>query len=423
MSSRAGSNGRESAAAALARRGWTVRKILVLVAAILACSSPALPQGRLQPDWVGTWAMAPVQGDERAVAPAGTLRQIVHTSVAGSAVRIHLSNLFGDQPLRVENVHVALRSTGSAIVPGSDRQLRFNGRKSVVIPAGAAVTTDPIEFQLPALSDLAISMYLPKASGRITFHGSTHETSYAAAGNVSGEQDLIPTRTTESCYFLTNVDVRGKDLRGTIVAFGASITEGYKATDDTNQQWPSVLAHRLADAGIRAGVLNEGISGNRLLVDGAGESAEKRFTRDVLDQPGVRWVIFADDPINDLGSTRPAPSAGQLIEATKRLIAAAHQRHVQFFCSTLTPFEGANYWGPEEEVSRQQFNAFIVSSKSGCDAVIDQDRASHDPDHPSRFLPAYDSGDHLHPNDAGHRAIADAIDLRLFQSGEQSSRH
>jgi lysophospholipase L1-like esterase len=423
MSSRAGSKGRGSAAHALTRRGSIGRKMLVLVAVILACSVSALPQGRLHPDWVGTWAMAPVRGDERASIPAGTLRQIVHTSVAGSAVRIHLSNLFGDQPLRVENVHLALRSTGSAVVPGSDRELRFNGRKSVAIPPGAAVTTDPIAFQLPALSDLAVSMYLPKASGRITFHGSTHETSYAAAGNVSGDQDLIPTRTTESCYFLTNVDVRGKDLRGTIVAFGASITEGYKATDDTSQQWPSVLAHRLADAGIRAGVLNEGISGNRLLVDGAGESAEKRFTRDVLDQPGVRWVIFADDPINDLGSTRPAPSAGQLIEATKRLITAAHQRHVQFFCSTLTPFEGANYWSPEEEISREQFNAYIVSRQSGCDAVIDQDRASHDPDHPSRFLPAYDSGDHLHPNDAGHRAIADAIELRLFQSGERSSRH
>jgi lysophospholipase L1-like esterase len=367
--------------------------------------------------------MAPMRGDGQAAIAAGTLRQIVHTSVAGAEVRIRVSNLFGDRPLRIEDVHLALRRSGSAIVDGSDRQLSFNGRRSVVIPAGSAVTSDPIGFRLPALSDVAISMYLPTATGRVTFHGSTHQTGYVAAGDVSGSSELTDARTTKSCYFLTNIDVLAEDVRGAVVAFGASITEGYNATDDTDRQWPSVLARRLADAGIRVGVLNEGISGNRLLADGAGESAEKRFARDVLDQPGVQWVIFADDPINDLGSTKPAPTASQLIEATKRLIAAAHQRHVRFFCSTLTPFEGANYWSPDEEASREQFNAFLASGQSGCDAVIDQDRASHDPDHPARYLPAYDSGDHLHPNDAGHRAIGDAIDFGLFRDVDQSGRN
>jgi lysophospholipase L1-like esterase len=367
--------------------------------------------------------MAPVQGNERTNLAPGTLRQIVHSSVAGSEVRIHLSNLFGDRPLQIQDVHLALRSTGSAIAPGSDRQLNFHGRNSIVIPPGAAVTSDPIAFSLPALSDVAISMYLPQATGPVTLHSSTHQTSYLAAGDVSGSRDLTNARATKSCYFLTNVDVQGSEVRGAVVAFGASITEGYKATDDTDQQWPSVLAKRLVDAGIPVGVLNEGISGNRLLVDGAGESAEKRFAPDVLDQPGVRWVIFADDPINDLGSTRPAPAASQLIKTTRRLITAAHAHHVQFFCSTLTPFEGANYWSSGEEVSREQFNAFVISSGSGCDAVIDQERATHDPDHRTRFLPAYDSGDHLHPNDAGHRAIGDAIDLRLFQSTARPGSH
>lgn len=402
--------------------GALMRKAILLAVAFLTLF-PAIARPAPAVGWVGTWATAPVAGNEETNLAPGTLRQIVHSSVAGSAVRIRLSNLFGDRALQIEDVHLALRKAGSAIVAASDRPLRFHGQRSIVIPAGAAITSDPIAFSLPALSDLAISMYVPKATGPVTFHPSAHQTSYLAAGDVSGSRELTNARTTKSCYFLTNVDVEGQALRGVVVAFGASITEGYKATDDTNQQWPSVLARRLVDAGVRAGVLNEAISGNRLLVDGAGQSAARRFARDVLDQPGVRWVIFADDPINDLGSTRPPPTASQLVAATKQIIAAAHQHHVRFFCSTLTPFEGADYWTPEEEVSREQFNAFVTSSGSGCDAVIDQDRATHDPDHPSRFLPAYDSGDHLHPNDAGLRAIADAVDLSLFQDGDQPTDH
>jgi lysophospholipase L1-like esterase len=363
--------------------------------------------------------MAPVQGREPANITPGTLRQIVHTSVGGSEVRIRLSNLFGDQPLFIEDVHLALRSAGSAIVAESDRQLRFGGRAFVVIPPGQSITSDPIAFAVPALSDLAVSMYLPKEIDSVTFHATTHQTSYLADGDLNASTDLPNARTTKGGYFLTNVDVQATGLQGAVVALGASITEGYKARDDTGAQWPSVLARRLAGAGIPIGVLNEGISGNRLLVDGAGQSAEKRFTRDVLDQPGVRWVIFADDPINDLGSTRPLPTASQLIHATSRLIAAAHRHHVQFFCSTLTPYEGANYWSPAEEVSREQFNAFVTSRTSGCDAVIDQDRATHDPDRPTRFLPAFDSGDHLHPNDAGHQAIGDSINLGLFENVHQ----
>jgi alpha-L-fucosidase 2 len=162
------------------------------------------------------------------------------------------------------------------------------------------------------------------------------------------------------------------------------------------------------------GVLNEGISGNRLLVDGAGPSAENRFERDVLNQPGVRWVIFSDDPLNDLGSTRPGPPGASLIATTERLIERAHAKHIQFFCSTLTPYQGANYWRPEDEIAREQFNAFVRDRRSGCDGVVDQDAATHDPARPARFLPPYDSGDHLHPNDAGHKAIGDAVDLSLF---------
>jgi lysophospholipase L1-like esterase len=356
-----------------------------------------------------------MQGNSQTTFTNETLRQIVHTSIGGSRVRIRISNLFGTQPLRVEDVHVALRSSHSSVVAGSDRQLRFGGRRAVTIPPGETAISDPIRFDLSPLADVAISFYLPRTSGDPTLHPLAHQTSYIAAGDVSGDFDLPDARKITSYYFLTNLDVSGKHLLGAVVTLGASITEGYKTTDGANRQWPSVLAGRLVKAGVKIGVLNEGISGNRLLVAGAGASAVSRFERDVLNQPGVRWVIFSDDPINDLGSTSPPPSGGELIAATKHLIAEAHQRHILFFCSTLTPFEGANYWTPQEEISWEQFNAFVRSNKSGCDAVVDEDTATHDPEHPERFLPAYDSGDHLHPNDAGHRAIANAVNLSIFR--------
>jgi lysophospholipase L1-like esterase len=214
---------------------------------------------------------------------------------------------------------------------------------------------------------------------------------------------------------VTGVDVHGQDIRGSVVTLGASITEGAGSTHGTNRSWPSVLAARLAAERLYIAVLNQGISGNRLLADGAGPSALSRFDRDVLAQPNVRWVIFSDDPINDLGSTHPAPTADELIAGMRQLIARAHEKHIRFLCSTLTPYEGANYWTPSGEVAREQVNAFVRSGKSGCDAVIDQDTATHDPAHPTRYLPLYDSGDHLHPNDAGHRVIAADIDLRIFQ--------
>jgi len=218
-----------------------------------------------------------------------------------------------------------------------------------------------------------------------------------------------------SSNLLPGVDVHGHDVRGLLVTLGASITEGAGSTPGTNRSWPSVLAARLADEGSNIAVLNEGISGNRLLVDGAGPSALSRFDRDVLGQPGVRWVIFSDDPINDVGSTHPPPTADALIAGIERLIARAHEKNIQFFCSTLTPYEGANYWTASGEAVREQVNAFLRRGKNGCDAVIDQDTATHDPVHPTRYLPLYDSGDHLHPNDAGHRAIANDIDLRVFR--------
>jgi lysophospholipase L1-like esterase len=222
-------------------------------------------------------------------------------------------------------------------------------------------------------------------------------------------------KTSKSVYFLAGLDVEEPSVRGTVVTLGASITEGYNATEDTDRRWPDQLALRFVGQGVSIGVLNLGISGNRLLADGSGESAENRFERDVLQQPNVRWVIFSDDPINDLGG-RPSPSAGALIAALQRLIARAHESKIRFICSTLTPFEGARAWTPVEETERQKINSFIRGESSGCDGIVDQDAATHDPAHPTRYLAAYDIGDHLHPNDAGHKAIANSIDLKMFRA-------
>lgn len=384
--------------------------LVVAFASVVPARSQSTP-------WVGTWASAPMRGAAGKSLAGTTVRQIVHTSVAGDRLRIQISNLFGDRPLRVEDVHVAFHGAGKSILASSDRQVRFGGRTFVVIPPGTAVHSDALAMKTPALVDLAISFYLPSQAGPTTIHPSAHQTNYIAPGDVSAQPDLHDPERIGSIYFLTNVDVKAKGIRGSVVTLGASITEGYSAADGGNHRWPDVLADRLAKAGMKIGVLNEGISGNRLLADGAGPNASDRFERDVLDQPGVRWVIFSDDPINDLGSTRPAPPASALIAATQRIIAKAHAKHVRFFCSTLTSYQGANYWRAEDEAAREQFNAFVRSDQSGCDGVVDQDTATHDPAMPTWFVSAFDSGDHLHPNDAGHKAIGDIVDLSLFSDG------
>jgi lysophospholipase L1-like esterase len=365
-------------------------------------------------NWTGTWAIALMQGNSGKAFTDQTLRQIVRVSVGGKRVRLKISNLFGSQPLRVEGVHIALRRSGSSIIASSDHQLRFYGNTTLVIPAGGSVFSDPVPFDIPALSELAVSMYLPGTVGPMTFHGSAHQISYVQAGDVSGAQQMKNAGTSESVYFLAGLDVEGPALPGSVATLGASITEGYTVADNTDHRWADQLARRLSREGLSIGVLNMGISGNRLLINGAGESAENRFERDVLQQPNVHWVIFSDDPINDL-SSQPSPSGEALIAALQRLIVRSHERNIRFICSTLTPFEGARAWTSAEERERQKVNNFIRSEASGCDGIVDQDTATHDPAHPTRYLAAYDSGDHLHPNDAGHKAIANSIDLTIFR--------
>jgi len=399
---------------------WLAQARLVATLATLLFGIFSTPAGgeNYALTWTGTWATSPMRNDAANGFARQTLRQIVHTSLGGDKARIHISNLFGNEPLTVADVHIALRSTGSSIIAATDSKIQFTGLSSVTVPPGTEAVSDPVDLSIPHLADVAVSFYLPNTTLPATYHPSGFQTNYLAEGDVSGSANIAPVKTVQSYYFLVNLDVQSEAAHGSVVALGASITDGYSSSADANRRWPNDLAKRLLDSRIEIGVLNQGISGNRLLAAGAGDNAETRFDRDALSQPGVRWVIFSDDPINDLGSTAPPPTAGQLIEGIERLIARAQRRQIKFVCSTLTPYQGAAYWTPAGEAAREQINVFILSKASGCDAVIDQDAAIHDPRHPAQFLPAYDSGDHLHPNDAGLQAIADAADLSWFVHSE-----
>jgi len=393
----------------------TLRFAFMLAFACAACGGEgdfsSESSQALAPTWTGTWAASPQSSGT--TFNGQTLRQIVHTSIAGSAARIQLSNVFGNQPVQIRDVHIAQRTSGSSIATNTDRVVTFGGQSQTTIAAGGLAVSDSIDFAVAALSDVAVSIYLPQPTGPATTHQQGTQTNYIASGDVSGNATLSGAGTTGSYFFLVNLDVQNAASSGAVATLGASITDGVASSQDANRRWPNDLAVRLVNAGVVVGVLNQGISGNRLLADGAGQSASNRFARDVLAQPGVRWVIFSDDPINDLGSGNP-PSGAQLIAALTPLIDRAHQAGIKFLCSTLTPFQGSGGWSAQGEISRGQVNAFIRGATSGCDGVVDQDVATHDPANPTRYLPAYDAGDHLHPNEAGLQAIANAVNLSFF---------
>jgi lysophospholipase L1-like esterase len=390
----------------------TKRVRLAVCAAVLAAPVTTPTPATAAAPWTGTWAAAQLSNND--TFNQQTLRQIVHTSIGGSVARVRLSNTFGTQPLNLGDVHIAQRASGSSISTGTDRKVTFGGAASVGIPAGGSAVSDPISFPVTALSDVAVSVYLPQTAGPATLHQDARQTNYVAAGDVSGNASLPGAREMGSNYFLAGLDVQSDAAQGAVVTLGASLTDGVASSPNANRRWPDDLAKRLADSGRTVGVLNAGISGNRLLQDGTGPSALERFDRDVLSQPNVRWVIFSDDPINDVGSTNPRPTGAQLVTGIKQLISLAHGKNIKFLCSTLIPFEGASYWSREGETARAAVNAFIRGSGSGCDGIVDQDSATHDPVSPTKFLPAYDSGDHLHPNTAGLQAIADAVSLSFF---------
>lgn len=400
-----------------------------LALALALPGQPAQAQNWSQERWTGTWGTAPAGPPLPANVQTftdQTLRLIVHTSIGGNRVRIRVSNEFGSTPLRIGAARIGVRGAGSDVATGTDRALTFSGNTSITIPAGAPALSDPVELNVPALGDLAISLYLPGTVQASTIHNTALQTNYVSLpGDFTAAATLPTQRTITNWPFLTEVDV---DSTGpAIVAMGDSITDGTRSTVDTNNRWPDWLARRLQTVrdpvqglNARLGVVNRGISGNRLLADSpnllAGRSILERFDRDVLATAGVRYLTLMIG-INDIGnSPNENPiSPAELIAGYRQVIARAHAKGIAIFGATLTPFEGAGYYSPQKEVVRQAVNNWIRSSDE-FDGVIDFDLATRDPARPSRFLPAYDSGDHLHPSDLGYQAMGNAVPLTLFRS-------
>jgi len=380
--------------------------------------------------WVATWGASPVAPLPANTTNTGftnqTVRLIVHTSLGGNEVRVRLSNAFGTESLAIGAAHVALRSMNAGIVSGTDRALTFSGSNSVTIPPGALLVSDSVKLDVPALADLAVSVYLPGPTGQATWHAAAFSTNYISkAGDFTGAADLPVDHTVTSWFYLTDVEVKSSKDTLAIVTFGDSITDGTRSTLDTNHRWPNLLAERLAEHHIKMSVVDEGIAGNRVLHDFVGPNALARFDRDVLAQPGVGYVtvLLGINDIGDIGrlpavaqpGRGPQPvSAEEIIAGHRQMITRAHEHGLKVLGCTLTPFEGAAYFSPEGETKRQAVNKFIRTG-GAYDGVIDFDAVVRDPAHPERFLAMYDSGDHLHPNDAGYKAMADAIDLSLFK--------
>lgn len=377
--------------------------------------------------WVGSWTSAPDAAGP--ALPAQTIRQVIRTSVGGTHVRVRLSNLFGSTPLNIGAAHIGVCAGSAAIRPSSGHVLRFQGAGSVTIAPGASVLSDAAPMDVEALQELAVSLYLPEGSGPSTIHGAALQTAYIAPGQDHTGTTAFPAGPTDdSRYFLTDVEVSSAGTPRAIVVVGDSIADGIGSTEEANLRWPDVLAQLLREEGSNSpiAVLNAGIAGNRLLKDGArpfvGPSVLARFDRDALDKPGVRWVVLAHG-INDivasdmLGTAAQQASAAQIIDGMRSLIQRARARGVGMVGATLLPLGGVRrpfLHTPEGEAKRQAVNAWIRGSGE-FDAVLDVDALLRDPARPERLLPRFDSGDHLHPNDARYRAMAAAAHALLPQ--------
>jgi len=357
-----------------------------------------------------------------------TLREIVHVSLGGSRIRVVLTNEFGTEALQIGAAQVAISKGGNTVssVDGASAGLTFGGRTEVKIPVGAMVVSDPVDLKLPAQADLAVSLFVPQQTINVlSQHQAADQTSYVADGNVVGAGSLDTAKEIRSWVFLKGVEVEAPAHTSAVVAFGDSITDGAFASNNANARWPDELARRLlADKRTAdVAVLNEGIGGNGVLRHITGPSALTRFDRDVLGQNGVKYLVVLE-AINDIGAYGPQrpgatpppsgiPTAEDLIFGYKQLITRAHAHGVKVYMATLTPYMGAGYSSPAGEAVRTACNQWIRTQHEA-DGVIDFDKATQDPAKPDTFLPAYDHGDHLHPNDAGYKAMGDMIDLGLF---------
>jgi lysophospholipase L1-like esterase len=405
--------------------------------AVVSHDQPAV--GGSPARWVHTWVSMPQLTEPGNMPPApftqdglvladATLRQTVHTSVGGRHIRLRFSNAFGGAALPITAVSVALPAGGaagvSAIVPGSSRPVTFNGRSSVVIPVGALMVSDPLDFPVAPQSNLTVTAYLAtgQASNNITSHPGSRTSSYLLAGNHVSDDDLVGSTRTDHWYFLSGLEVLARPGTDAVAMLGDSLTDGRGSTTNGNDRWPDQLLARLQTNRRTAdvAVLNQAAGGNRVLNDGLGPNALARLDRDVLATSGVRW-LFVFEGVNDIGTAAATVEAQKqvaddLIAAYEQIITRAHAVGIRVYGATLLPFGGnTGYDDPAgtRETARQAVNQWIRTSRK-FDAVVDFDVASRDPANPRNLNPLYDVGDHLHLNPTGYRALADAVPARLF---------
>lgn len=382
--------------------------------------------------WVASWgASQQIPEPQNALAvddlTDATVRQIFHLSAGGPAVRVHISNAFGTDALRVTSAHIArpLSPSSPAIDPASDRPLTFDGSGEAVIPPGAELVSDPMNYAVAPLSDLVVTFHLQAPPARETGHPGSRATSYYAHGDLVGAPTLTDAKHVDHWYQVSEIDVQAAPGAAAVMALGDSTTDGHGATTNGNDRWTDVLAARLqgSPATRDIGVSNQGIGGNHLLTDGLGPNALARFDRDVLAPAGVQWVIVYEG-VNDLGglsregevpAAQHAALVQRILSAYQQIITRAHAHGLRVIGATITPFVGSEYYhpGPPSEADRQAVNQWIRTGGK-FDAVVDFDSVVRDPQHPDQYLPAYDCGDHLHPSPAGYRAMGDAIPLALF---------
>ncbi|MEZ5666145.1 MAG: SGNH/GDSL hydrolase family protein [Alphaproteobacteria bacterium] len=401
----------------------------------LGLALPAGPSRAAGGDWIDTWGAAPQPiWAADFLAPltfprnlwGQTIRQVARVSLGGEQVRIAISNEYGAMPMTVDAAHVALSDGGARIQAGTDRALTFGGAASITIPAGASAVSDAVDLSVPALGSVAVSLFFADVTPTTTMHWDGRQTAYIVGGDKTADADIAPDATTESRLFLSRIIVNAPDNPRTIVTFGDSITDGDGSSTDQNNRWPDVLAERLNAAGdTRTSVVNEGISGERVLSDRMGINALARFEEAVLTHPHVETVVFMMG-INDIGwpdmvldPTAAEPTAADVIAGYRQLIARAHDHGIRIVGATLTPFNNAfgggpleGYYNADKEAIRLEVNDWIRNG-GGFDGVIDFDAVVQNPADPNRILPEFNKGDDLHPNDAGYEAMGNAVDLAL----------
>ena len=449
------------------------RFVLVLLLSSLACGIGAQEADKqMMPTqrWVASWGASQQIPEPRNALPAedltdATMRQIVRLTLGGPKLRVRLSNAFGTAELHLKAVHIAkpVSAASSSIVPGSDRALRFNGAPDVTIPAGAEYISDPIDYPMVPLSDLAITFYEEKPPAQQTSHPGSRATTYYTHGNLVSAEELPGAKTIEHWYTIAGLDVTAAPSAFAVVTLGDSITDGRGSTTNGNDRWPDVLARSLQGAAKtqNVAVVNVGTGGNRLLADGLGPNVLARFDRDVLARTGVRYLIVFEG-VNDLGtlhgamalksqlpavpagtqtangsgSTKGGPEAVQqqppafrfpdatpeqhdelvksMLAAYGQIVARAHAAGIRVIGTTITPFAGSGYGRtPANEADRKKINAWILAP-GNFDAVVDFANVIADPQDPTKMAAQFDSGDHLHPSSAGYRAIGESIPQTLF---------